>query len=195
MPQKAKAAKQGTADLTRTVREVFVDTPAGVFTFEMTSKGLYRVRFPRKISSPRDPISGGKSPAFLRRFNGPSVLSYGFSLDLSGCTSFQRKISAQLRKVPVGKTVTYGELARRAGFPGAARAVGSAMRRNRIPIVIPCHRVIPAAGGLGEYSAGRQWKRWLLQYEMRDSSLGTWDSKISEEPERAPRRLSRVPVG
>ena len=66
-------------------------------------------------------------------------------LDLSGYTPFQLKVYAVLRKVPAGKTVTYGELAKRAGYPGAARAVGTAMRKNRLPIVIPCHRVIPVA--------------------------------------------------
>ena len=151
--------------MTMNVRDVAVKTPAGIFVLEMSPKGLYRVRFPKKIPPSRDPVSGGKSQAFLRCFNGSSVSPSAFPLDLSGCTSFQRKIYAQLRKVTAGKTVTYGELASRAGFPGAARAVGSAMRRNRTPIVIPCHRVIPSTGGLGEYSAGKAWKRFLLAVE------------------------------
>ena len=86
-------------------------------------------------------------------------------LDLTGYTPFQRKVYAVLRKVPAGKTVTYGELAKRAGYPGAARAIGTAMKKNRLPIVIPCHRVIPRSGGLGEYSAGKKWKRYLLRGE------------------------------
>lgn len=86
-------------------------------------------------------------------------------LDLSGCTLFQLKVYAALRKVPAGKTITYGELAKRAGYPGAARAVGTAMKTNRLPIVIPCHRVIKANGSLGLYSQGVRWKKELLAYE------------------------------
>ncbi len=68
-------------------------------------------------------------------------------------------------RIPAGKTVSYGELAKRAGYPGAGRAVGSAMRKNRLPIVIPCHRVVPAQGGIGAYSAGKKWKCRLLKHE------------------------------
>ncbi len=88
-------------------------------------------------------------------------------MDLAAHTIFEKKVYRALRKVPTGKVISYGELAERAGYPGAARAVGSAMRKNRLPIVIPCHRVIPATGGIGEYSAGKQWKRWLLEYEKK----------------------------
>ena len=86
-------------------------------------------------------------------------------LDLAGYTPFQLKVYAALRRVPAGRTVTYGELAKRAGYPGAARAVGSAMKKNRLPIVIPCHRVVKADGLLGQYSAGIRWKRILLEHE------------------------------
>jgi O-6-methylguanine DNA methyltransferase len=114
-------------------------------------------------------------------------------LDLSGYTVFQKCVYRTLQKIPAGKVIPYGELARRAGYPGAARAVGNAMKKNRLPIVIPCHRVIPASGpnthqlkrsgnwgrpgyhsckkmkslddGLGEYSAGKIWKRRLLEHE------------------------------
>ncbi|MFH1209115.1 MAG: MGMT family protein [Candidatus Omnitrophota bacterium] len=88
-------------------------------------------------------------------------------LDLSNCTPFEKKVYRMLRRVPAGKVLSYGELAKRAGYPGAARAVGSAMKKNRLPIVIPCHRVISSSGGVGEYSAGKKWKRWLLEHEKR----------------------------
>ncbi|HPW65143.1 MAG TPA: MGMT family protein, partial [Candidatus Omnitrophota bacterium] len=86
-------------------------------------------------------------------------------LDLSSCTPFQKKIYRTLRNVPAGRKITYGDLARRAGHPGAARAVGSAMNRNPLPVVIPCHRVVPATGGIGHYSVGVAWKRFLLSCE------------------------------
>jgi len=80
-------------------------------------------------------------------------------------TPFQKKVFSTLRKVPAGRVITYGELAKRAGYAGAARAVGTAMKKNRLPIVIPCHRVISSDGSLGQYSAGIKWKRHLLKYE------------------------------
>jgi methylated-DNA-[protein]-cysteine S-methyltransferase len=67
--------------------------------------------------------------------------------------------------VPRGQTVSYGELAARAGNPGAARAVGTACARNPIPIVVPCHRVLPGTGRLGSYGGGPERKRMLLELE------------------------------
>ena len=71
------------------------------------------------------------------------------------------------RAVGYGKTTSYGELARRAGRPGAARAVGTAMRRNPWPIVVPCHRVLKGDGSIGGYSGrgGVKFKRQLLEME------------------------------
>lgn len=82
-----------------------------------------------------------------------------------GGTPFQRRVWAALRRVPPGRTVTYGELARRAGCPGAARAVGAASGANPIWIVIPCHRAIGADGRLTGYAGGLTRKRWLLAHE------------------------------
>ena len=69
--------------------------------------------------------------------------------------------------MPRGKTVSYGELAARAGNPKAARAVGTACARNPIPIVVPCHRVLPGTGALGNYGGGPERKRALLELEGR----------------------------
>jgi methylated-DNA-[protein]-cysteine S-methyltransferase len=89
-------------------------------------------------------------------------------LDLSGWPPFTEKILEELRKVPYGETLTYGELAARAGCPRAARAVGQVMAANPLPIVIPCHRVVAANGRLGGYSggAGLPTKQWLLAFEQ-----------------------------
>jgi methylated-DNA-[protein]-cysteine S-methyltransferase len=86
-------------------------------------------------------------------------------IDLGGYTEFQLKVIRACRRVPWGTTVSYGELALRAGFPGAARAVGTCMARNRIPLVIPCHRVLGADGRLHGYSGvgGLTMKRQLLE--------------------------------
>jgi methylated-DNA-[protein]-cysteine S-methyltransferase len=80
-------------------------------------------------------------------------------------TPFRRTALEKLREVPRGETVSYGELAARAGNPKAARAVGTACARNPIPIVVPCHRVLPGTGRLGNYGGGPERKRALLELE------------------------------
>ena len=70
-------------------------------------------------------------------------------------TPFQQDVWNRLRKVPYGTTMTYGQVAQKIGRKGAARAVGNAAAANPIPIIIPCHRIIPATGGIGKYSGGK----------------------------------------
>lgn len=86
-------------------------------------------------------------------------------LEAYAFTPFRTAIYRALLSVPAGETVTYGELARRAGRPGAARAVGSAMAENPIAVVVPCHRVVRGDGSLGRYGFGDPWKRFLLEAE------------------------------
>ena len=82
-----------------------------------------------------------------------------------GISEFDRAAYEALLTVPAGEVVTYGELAERAGRPGAARAVGGAMGRNPLPLFVPCHRVIRTDRGLGGFGAGLHWKRRLLEHE------------------------------
>jgi methylated-DNA-[protein]-cysteine S-methyltransferase len=91
-------------------------------------------------------------------------------LDLSTFTEFQRVVLQRCREIPIGETVSYLELARQAGRPRAARAVGQVMAHNRFPLVVPCHRVV-GTGSLGGYSArdGLALKRRLLQLEETSS--------------------------
>ncbi|MBD3894800.1 methylated-DNA--[protein]-cysteine S-methyltransferase [Halomonas sp. ML-15] len=88
-----------------------------------------------------------------------------FSLELAPQGSdFQRQVWAALLRIPYGETRTYGELARRLGREGAARAIGAANGANPLPLLIPCHRVV-AADGLGSYSGGEALKARLLALE------------------------------
>lgn len=80
-------------------------------------------------------------------------------------TDFQRQVWAAMRQIPYGRTVSYGELAAEIGRPRAARAVGAAIGRNPISIVVPCHRVVGASGELIGYAGGADAKRWLLDLE------------------------------
>ncbi|MFO0889947.1 MAG: methylated-DNA--[protein]-cysteine S-methyltransferase [Isosphaeraceae bacterium] len=96
-------------------------------------------------------------------FEGESV-TFDLPLGLGG-TAFQRRVWQALCAIPYGVAISYAELARRIGQPGASRAVGSANGRNPVAIIVPCHRVIGADGGLGGYGGGLDRKRWLLEHE------------------------------
>ncbi|KXK55366.1 MAG: methylated-DNA--protein-cysteineS- methyltransferase, partial [Chlorobi bacterium OLB5] len=84
-------------------------------------------------------------------------------------TDFQVKVWENLKKIPYGKTVSYIELAKKAGFKGASRAVGTANGMNRIAIILPCHRVVNKDGRLGGYGGGLWRKQWLLELERSKS--------------------------
>ena len=102
---------------------------------------------------------------FARFFAGARDEFLDVEIDLEEATPFQRAVAEAMRRVPYGEVVTYGELAALAGYPGAARAVGSFCAHNRFAIVVPCHRVV-AADGIGPYgSLGTDYKRRLLALE------------------------------
>jgi methylated-DNA-[protein]-cysteine S-methyltransferase len=86
-------------------------------------------------------------------------------------TAFQQRVWKELRTIPAGTTVSYGELARRIGSPEACRAVGLANGANPIGIIVPCHRVIGSSGKLTGYGGGIERKRWLLAHEGVTSRL------------------------
>jgi methylated-DNA-[protein]-cysteine S-methyltransferase len=102
---------------------------------------------------------------FVRYFSGEADDFFDVELELDGSTAFELELTATLRRIGRGETVTYGELAALAGRPNAQRAAGSFCARNRFSIVVPCHRVV-AADGLGSYgSLGVEYKRRLLELE------------------------------
>lgn len=88
--------------------------------------------------------------------------------NLLGCinaTDFEKAVLGEVARIPRGETASYGEVAVRAGYPRAARAVGNVMHSNPFPIIIPCHRVIKSDGNLGGYGGEEQIKAWLLRFE------------------------------
>lgn len=92
--------------------------------------------------------------------------AFDLPLQIAG-SPFRQAVYRALREIPFGETVTYGALAAKAGHPGAARAVGMAMKCNPLLLVVPCHRVL-ASGGLGGFSCGLDRKRLLLRLEGHD---------------------------
>jgi len=105
-----------------------------------------------------------KAYAEIKEYLSGNLKKFDLPLEPRG-TGFQLKIWSAMQKIPYGKTMSYGQLARAAGFAKAARAAGMACNRNPLPIVVPCHRVIGADGSLTGYGGGLEIKRFLLSLE------------------------------
>jgi methylated-DNA-[protein]-cysteine S-methyltransferase len=101
----------------------------------------------------------------LRRYARGEAVVFADALDFDGVSPFLRAVWEATRDIPHGQTASYGGLAARVGRPGAARAVGQAMARNRWPIVVPCHRVVAGDGSLGGYGGRPDMKERLLRLE------------------------------
>ena len=159
------------------------DSPLGRLRIVTNATGLAQIAFSSRSDSQRlsreDPISIHKTDDeilqktlswldayFLQRLAIHSIPP----LDLQG-TAFQRLVWHHLCKIPWGKTLSYGEIARAIGHPKAVRAVGQACGANPIAIMVPCHRVLSAGLGLGGYAAGLERKRWLLAHEGAQARL------------------------
>lgn len=137
-------------------------TPAGPVAVEVADGAVVRVVLgaPAAIEGPLPPPVAALA-AYLR---GETPALGPVAWRLEGGTRFQRAVWQKLAEIPAGATWGYRDLAAHLGRPGAARAVGQALSRNPLPLLLPCHRVV-AAGGLGGFSCGLAWKRYLLGLE------------------------------
>lgn len=90
---------------------------------------------------------------------------FNFQIDLNWCTDFQKRVFEVVKNIPYGCTLSYKEIAQKINKPTAARAVGNALNKNKLPIIIPCHRVINSNRTLGGFSYGTAWKEKLLKLE------------------------------
>jgi O-6-methylguanine DNA methyltransferase len=157
----------------------WIDSPVGPVWAATTSTGLCAVRLGMgqpeeffdwlsKHIDPDPPREDTEVLAFaleqLDQYFSRTRRAFDLPLDTRG-TAFQEAVWAEVRSVPYGTTITYGEVARRVGRPKAARAVGGANGANPLPIIIPCHRVVGAGGALTGYGAGLEIKAQLLQLE------------------------------
>ncbi len=107
----------------------------------------------------------------LRAYAAGQPVSFaGVRCALPVLTEFQARVIEFVKRMPLGQVLSYGDVAAAVGYPGAARAVGTVMSSNLIPIIIPCHRVVAAGGKLGGYSAPRgiELKQWLLDLERAE---------------------------
>jgi O-6-methylguanine DNA methyltransferase len=161
--------------------DVIARTMVGDVLIAATSEGLCAVLFVKSAGGalekrlaamfPGEPIRRdrrrlGRFRNEIEEYFAGKRSRFTMPIDLSAVRSpFQRKVLRKLRALPLGRVTTYGSLAARSGSPGAARAVGTAMSKNPVSVVIPCHRVVGAAGSLGGYGGGLSKKRTLLLHE------------------------------
>jgi methylated-DNA-[protein]-cysteine S-methyltransferase len=168
------AAERGLLDVAYDV----TDSPLGPLLVAATERGVCRIAFEpeaerdleelarlhgtRVLRSPRplESVRRELDDYFERRRR-----VFDLVVDVAALPTFQRFVLEELARVPYGETATYGGLAARIGRPRAARAVGGALNRNPIPIVLPCHRVVGANGKLVGYAGGLERKRALLELE------------------------------
>jgi methylated-DNA-[protein]-cysteine S-methyltransferase len=148
-----------------------LETPVGPLLLAGTTERIRLVRFPEGRSAfPPEPGWAPNRAPFreavrqLRAYFEGRLRRFDLPLEPRG-TPFQQRVWGELRKIPYGRTVSYGELAARIGRPTACRAVGAANGRNPLPILVPCHRVVGARGELTGFGGGLPLKAALLRLE------------------------------
>jgi methylated-DNA-[protein]-cysteine S-methyltransferase len=146
----------------------YYPSPIGPVEVSGTSEGIVSVSFVKK-RRPDDRNLPGCVKEGIRQLDeyfGGKRKSFSLKLLPQG-TPFQKLVWRQLEKIPYGKLVSYGDVARAIGHPHAYRAVGGANNKNPIAIIVPCHRVIGSDGKLVGYGSGLWRKEWLLNHENR----------------------------
>jgi methylated-DNA-[protein]-cysteine S-methyltransferase len=159
------------------------ETDGGWVAVLGSARGLVSLNLPCETAQQAlDELSGDISQAVqspgrfgdltqrLQRYFSGEKVDFPDELDLSAATPFQKAVWQAARRIEYGQTRSYGWLATQAGKPGAARAVGQAMAKNPLPIIVPCHRVIGSGGGLGGFSGGLEIKEYLLRLEATATS-------------------------
>jgi methylated-DNA-[protein]-cysteine S-methyltransferase len=165
--------------MNRTVRYTEIATSLGTLRLAANDAGLVGIAFegdrhasptgPDWIRDPGFPALRAAAAQLTEYFAGRRK---EFDLPLAAVgTSFQRSVWTAIAAVPAGETISYAELARRAGCPGSARAAGAATGRNPLAIVVPCHRIVGSDGSLTGYAGGLDRKRALLAHEQALAEL------------------------
>jgi methylated-DNA-[protein]-cysteine S-methyltransferase len=168
------AAASGLLDVQYGVAE----TPVGDLFLAVTDRGVCRISYDAEPDRQTELLARTFGARILRSTRAVDPVKreldeyfegkrrdFDVPVDLRVGSDFSRAVLAQLARVPYGEVTTYGSLAERSGRPRAARAVGTIMNRNPIPIVLPCHRVVGSTGRLVGYGGGLDRKRLLLDLE------------------------------
>lgn len=159
------------------MKHALLDSPVGVLTVVDRDGGLAGLYMTDQRHLPDLGPFGDRDDAALPALReqldaywAGALTCFDVPLATAG-TPFQQQVWAALREVPYGRTCSYADLALAIGRPTAVRAVGAANGRNPVGIVVPCHRVVGAAGALTGYAGGLDRKRFLLEHELRHAGL------------------------
>lgn len=152
----------------------FISTPIGILKITANSIGISKIEFVEPVFLEQQNILKDIQShidvckkQIIDFFNG-KLTSFSVPLSIDG-SAFQIKTWEQLREIPFGTTLSYKQLAIKTGNSNNSRAVGMANNKNRLPIIIPCHRVIGSDGNLVGYSGGLWRKEWLLNFEKQNT--------------------------
>ncbi|MBG6131468.1 methylated-DNA-[protein]-cysteine S-methyltransferase [Aquimarina sp. EL_43] len=147
--------------------EVYVETPLGIATISGDEDGIASVSVTKEATntpSKTIPLHLQNAVLQLKEYFDGQRTDFELTLNPSG-TDFQKKVWAELLKIPFGKTVSYLDIAKKLGDPKTIRAAASANGKNPLWIIVPCHRVIGSDGSLTGYAGGLWRKKWLLDHE------------------------------
>ena len=168
------------------LRHVRVDGPGLIIHAWSSEQGLVAVHL-GEVPSPAREVGGrplssisilaadedlSRFAESLRRYLRGEPLAWAGALDLRGLTEFECRVYQEVREIPWAQTRSYADVARGVGRPSATRAVGNALHRNPLPIVVPCHRVVNSGGKLGGYAGGLPMKKKLLAMEHQRPAEG-----------------------
>jgi len=146
-----------------------IDTPKGVFLIIFHVRAINRIYFPGQESARQYPsrnLPWNSLGEDLKRYLSGEVVDWSaYPLDSSYYQPFTARLLTTIKKIPHGQVWTYRESAERAGSPKAWRAAGQALKANRHPIIVPCHRVVASGGKIGGFSGPAGWKQMLLDLE------------------------------
>lgn len=190
LPRGHRARHQTALSASEPVRYAVVPCALGQLLVAMTARGVHRVMLGDDAEELEQTLLSALQAAHVRQVRqvmrdddalgdvcaqivalaSGATVAHALPLDVRG-TAFQQRVWQELLRIPRGVTITYAELALRIGAPTAVRAVGTACGANPVALVIPCHRIVRADGGLGGYAWGVERKARLLQQEQQPTAL------------------------
>jgi methylated-DNA-[protein]-cysteine S-methyltransferase len=158
------------------MRWTVLDSPIGEFSVATDEAGVCGAHFGRveaAVDAPDHELAE-RAIGELRAYFAGELTGFSLPLSVPRGSGFERAVWREMTHIPYGETLTYGEVAKAVGDPGAARAVGVACNRNPIPVIVPCHRIVGAGGKLVGFGGGLPRKVHLLELEARVALQRAW---------------------
>ncbi|MFC0507205.1 methylated-DNA--[protein]-cysteine S-methyltransferase [Micromonospora costi] len=158
------------------MRWTVLDSPIGEFSVATDGTSVCGTHFGRVATALDEPADAParEAVAQLRAYFAGDLTDFTVPVTIPRGSDFERAVWREMTGIPYGETLTYGDVARRLGDPGAARAVGVACNRNPVPVIVPCHRIVGAGGKLVGFGGGLDRKVHLLELEARVALQSAW---------------------